>query len=118
MMCACCCAISLVSSPTPPMASASNCTSTTNTYNYVFTDYSSINEPTLTQNKQCLIPFVYNNFKYNYCAYKDGKFQCKIDEILVLIHTGIHKFSLIDVPRITIILIRLFRDRTDVNSEI
>jgi hypothetical protein len=48
---------------------------------YFITDFSSINEPTLTQNKHCIIPFVYNNVKYDYCAYIFGKFQCKIDNI-------------------------------------
>jgi hypothetical protein len=48
---------------------------------YFITDFSSISEPTLVQNKHCIIPFVYNNVKYDYCAYIFGKFQCKIDGI-------------------------------------
>jgi len=67
---------------------------------YFITDFSSINEPTLTQNKHCIIPFVYNNVKYDYCAYIFGKFQCKIDKFestyksKVNINYGIGKYQI------------------------
>lgn len=48
--------------------------------NYYITDYSSISELTLNNKKNCLIPFIYKNTTYNYCAPISGKFKCKIND--------------------------------------
>lgn len=38
--------------------------------------------PTVNTQKDCIIPFIYDDKKYNYCANIEGTFQCPISQEL------------------------------------